>query len=307
MATVTLSDRQLAEILTHLGRGEAPARVAARLRISESVVADVPGLYGNSVSAMSKAAREIYRKLRNTPPVEDYETDVPVPPTRAGNPIGDAVVDEAAKYFSQPVSDEFPSVPAELAALVSTAPSDLPHSSEQPPVEVGSVTDADGNGDSVTAEEPSTAPADDPAQEGGWSLPDPRSIERLLSVAKTLPGQPATIARAVEEQLRHLVGLVDDWTTGRKNALLAELDDLGRRQDEILAELQQISGAAIAKQPAPLETDRATAVWFQLTKETRSAVRVWAEKPDLPHAKSGRQPNATVEAYLSAHPDQDPR
>ncbi len=50
-----------------------------------------------------------------------------------------------------------------------------------------------------------------------------------------------------------------------------------------------------------------TALWFQLTTDVRGRIKPWAEQAGVEHASTGRQPKATVEAYLAAHPEDDPR
>jgi hypothetical protein len=135
-------------------------------------------------------------------------------------------------------------------------------------------------------------------------------------------------------------------TAEQRAAIRHELDVLGRRQDELIERLARLNAgipgwhpvddsmlawpgqplvvlsqtpsdwkdaAADVQQLEDVKPRKAsgfadrTALWFQLTTDVRGHIKPWAEQAGVDHAATGRQPKATVEAYLAAHPEDDPR
>ena len=165
-------------------------------------------------------------------------------------------------------------------------------------------------------EEPPTSPAPNPLTDGGWFGPGPRTVERLLDEADRCSGRIRGMAADLREVIQQLADAVDAHhdTDAQRKAILHELDILGRRQDELtekLAQLAETDDAPTTTKPGSGPTAMAdanlTAVWYLLPKDTRARIRTWAAANGVPHSKTGRQPAATCEAYLAAHPEDDPR
>lgn len=69
----------------------------------------------------------------------------------------------------------------------------------------------------------------------------------------------------------------------------------------------QPAGFKVFPKPTGTGFNDRTALWFQLDTEVRGRIKGWCEENGVEHAPTGRQPRAAVEAYLAAHPEDDPR
>lgn len=186
-------------------------------------------------------------------------------------------------------------------------------------------------------EEPPAAPAPALPEPGGWLVAGPRTVERLLDEAEKSGHAPLMDAAvAVRSLVQDLADRVDRWadTAEQRRVILAELDVLGRRQDELVEKLARLDRGAVwgpdvvvasvdsdwrdacdttadATPPAAVVAvagSRLAALpYYRMSREARSRCKAWAIEYGLPHAEKGQQPKATVAAYLSAHPEDDPR
>ena len=67
------------------------------------------------------------------------------------------------------------------------------------------------------------------------------------------------------------------------------------------------AGFEVFPKPTGAGFNDRTALWFQLDTEVRGRIKGWCEENGVEHSPTGRQPKAAVEAYLAAHPEDDPR
>lgn len=332
MPDLTLSLRQEAEVVTDLARGRTVSQIAARRHLPTGVVTAVAELHGADSVAWSKASRELNRRLRQESEAVDavpghgstieiegtvsvgfgqcswtgcghhYADDVE--PGASVLEVQMAMDRHAATHRTPPADDPTPDVPD---ATVPDQPA--PAADTVPSAVVDDATET------VVDEVPAASELVEAAP-----VPlavAPGSIEFLLEEADTIGGEAiATVTSRVRELVDKLRGLIDEHyaTNRRRVEILAELTDLEAREQALWAELIDLGGsypapdAAAAVPPAtPLPASLAAGVWWQLPKEVRARIKPWAAANDVPHGKTGRQPDATVEAYLQAHPEDDPR
>lgn len=297
-----LSDQQVAQVVTQLARGQDPGQVAERHHLAASVVRDLAVLHGwPSITELTKHSRELNRRLSE--------------PAAAPDAVEEVEISYSCAFCGQDAPDLNRLLDHERACKLrprDEAPEQTPRAEQQP---AGSAPGLESGPDVV--EEPPTSPAPNPLTDGGWFGPGPRTVERLLDEADRCSGRIRGMAADLREAIQQLADAVDAHhdTDAQRKAILHELDILGRRQDELTEKLAQLAEtdepATTTIRPSSRHTAMAdanlTAVWYLLPKDTRARIRTWASANGVPHSKTGRQPAATCEAYLAAHPEDDPR
>ena len=152
-----------------------------------------------------------------------------------------------------------------------------------------------------------------------------------LLQAAAATGDPTirSAAEAIQRALRDLSVAVEAYQQQVmvRVSMLAELEmldqqqaELDRRRAEVQAKLSAIDANPVRPEPVTVLPDagqrksadrhRAAAiagVWMDLPTEVRARIKPWAVENGVYHSVTGRQPKATVEAYLAAHPEDDPR
>ena len=138
-----------------------------------------------------------------------------------------------------------------------------------------------------------------------------------LLQAAAATGDPTirSAAEAIQRALRDLSVAVEAYQQQVmvRVSMLAELEMLNEQQAELdrrRAEVQAKLSALDINPVTPVRAKPAAAiagVWMDLTTEVRARIKPWAIANGVDHAVTGRQPKATVEAYLAAHPEDDPR
>ncbi len=187
-----------------------------------------------------------------------------------------------------------------------------------------------------------------------------RTIEQLLDQAEATGHERiAGLASSLRTMIQHLADQLDRWTqfAEEREAILDELRDLGRRQDELTEKLARLDADAATVRPEVIQTptlladaknDLAAAIledkaaeaprsgfevfpkpsrakrvvpersvsraqkmrdslWGRLTDNVRAQIRPWCEENGVPVSPAGRCAVASIEAYLAAHPEDDPR
>ena len=328
MPEVPLSLRQEAEVVTDLARGRGVSQTASRRHLPGAVVEASAKQHGATPADWTKASRELNRRLRLE--ADDLELDAAAP---AVNGHDETVV------IDGPVLRSFG------RCSWTGCGHDYLLDSTTPLLQVQAAMDEHGaihrkpvDPDTAAAEpaevdEPAAVAVDDPIREDERPGPDvdqdepeevetatvplavsPDSIEFLLEAGDAIGGEAITTLtgkiRLLADKLRTLID-EHHATNRRRVEILAELTELETREQQLWAELLDLGGdpPAVASPDASgtLPASLAAGVWWQLPKDVRAKVRPWAAANDVPHGKTGRQPDATVEAYLAAHPEEDPR
>lgn len=309
MATLTLTLRQEAEIVTDLARGRLPIQIASRRHLPVAVVEACAELYGPDRAAWSRHSRDLNKRLRDEP-----GEDLDIEP--AGTEETDDEPASREYHCTWPGCDHMitwnrttSEALVQLQRLIDEHASS--HRAPEPVVQEAEAPSADTSLDDVAAEEP---PADEPdtvPSDAAAACQPVGSIDLLLDAAEaigttTLTDQVAAVRQLVDE----LQQLIDEHhaTSRRRAEILAELDDLTAREQALYEELLGL-GAHVADAPKPDQTAAVpdAGVWWDLPREVKARIRPWAVTNDVPHSITGRQPAATVAAYLAAHPEDDPR
>ena len=287
MVTVSVSDRQAAEIVTDLGKGMSAVQVASRKHVPTAVVEMLKEQHGPALAVLRAAGKRLHAALR-ADPVEDLE---PAAPESDGQPV------ERTYTCSWPGCDH----------EISYTGGDLVAAQQQIDAHARIHLPA-------TEAEPAAVAADEVAAAG--QVVDGHDVDRtggrlihmVLLEAEKLGSQPLLdqIER-VQAEAVELKRLIDEHHVQerRRGELLAELKEAEERTARLRAELADLGVTEpVSQTPAAL----AGGVWMHLTTEVRSRIRPWAQtQTGLAVSPSGRQPAATVEAYLAAHPEDDPR
>lgn len=102
-AVQDISDRQIAELVTNMARGRSVATTAARMHMAPNVVEEIGRLNGYPDTVeLNRNARALNKRLRDAPPVEDLEADVPISVPREPEGSGSGVSVEV----EEPEADE---------------------------------------------------------------------------------------------------------------------------------------------------------------------------------------------------------
>ena len=235
-------------------------------------------------------------------------------------------------------------VPEALGAILATMGGQLAATQDSPgPLPSGeAVPDA---ADVATSEQHGVRDVEGPPVVAAARLDAaPRTIERLLDEAEATGNAGlAGMASGLRTLLQELADRLDRWVdhAEQRKAILHELDILGRRQDELTEKLARLD-ADSDPAPAPeviqaptllaaAKADLAAAIledhanetepavplsraekirqlpFMRMTKDARARCKEWAIENGLQVSPKGSQPNSTVNAYLAAHPEDDPR
>lgn len=329
MPEVTLSLRQEAEVVTDLARGRGVSQTASRRHLPAAVVEAIAKQHGTTPADWTKASRELSRRLRHEP--DDLDPDT-APPAVNGHDETVVIDGPVLRSFGRcswtGCGHDYLLDSTTPLLEVQAAMDEHGAIHRRPPAEPD-ITAAEP----AKVDEPAAVAVDDPTgeneQQPGLDVDQdepevetatvplavsPDSIEFLLEAGDAIGGEAITALtgkiRVLADELRTLID--DHHATNRRRVeILAELTELETREQELWAELLDLGGEApaVAGQDASgtLPASLATGVWWQLPKDVRAKVRPWAAANDVPHGKTGRQPAATVEAYLAAHPEEDPR